>query len=71
MLVDGVYEHLGQRLVSEPGKKSHPAVQVRAFVITTHTLVIGLDNLDEGSHDLREENDTNKHENDSDNLFVS
>jgi hypothetical protein len=29
-----------------------------------------LDNLDEGSHDLRKEDDSNQHENDSDKLLV-
>ena len=52
VLVDTVDQHLGQRLVRKPGKKGHPAVKVATFVITSHPLVVRLDNLNERSHDL-------------------
>jgi hypothetical protein len=34
-------------------------------------LVVGLDNVNEGSHDLGEENDSHQHENDSNQLLIS
>ena len=40
-------------------------VEIRTFVVIAHSRIVVLDNLDERSHDLREENDTNKHEQDS------
>ena len=52
VLIDTIDQHLGQRLVRKPGKKGHPAVKVATFVITSHPLVVRLDNLNERSHDL-------------------
>ena len=52
VLVDTVDQHLGQRLVCKSGKQGHPAVEVATFIITSHPLVVRLDNLNERSHDL-------------------
>jgi hypothetical protein len=52
VLVDTVDQNFCKRLVSKPSEKSHPTIKVATFVITSHPLVIRLNNLNERSHDL-------------------
>ena len=65
MSINLIYKRFWERLVSKPCQSSHPGVQVRSFIIVTHSRIVVLDNLNERSHDLGEENDTNQHEEDS------
>ena len=42
-------------------EQQSPIVQVRAITVIAHTLVIILNNLYKGTHDLRKANDTDEH----------
>ena len=43
--------------------QSHdPVVQVRTLIVVAHSLVVVLDDLLEGVHDVREETDSSQHE---------
>ena len=59
MLVYRVDKSFAHGFVGEPGKKRHPAVEVGAHVFSSHTLVIVLYNLDEGTNNLGKEGDAN------------
>lgn len=68
--IDLVDENWRKRLARESSQEQRPVVEVRSIAVITHTLVIILDDLYEGSHDLRETNNSNKHVANSDKYFV-
>ena len=51
--------------MAESGKQCHPIVKIRPFVIVTHSVIIVLDDFNERTQDLGEENDADQHEDDS------
>ena len=65
MLIDLVDQLFRERLVCKPCQQCHPVIKFRSFVFRAHSSVIVLNNLDEVSHNLREENNTNQHDDDT------
>ena len=51
--------------MAESGKQCHPIIEIRPFVIVPHSVIIVLDDFNERTQDLGEENDTDEHEDDS------
>ena len=51
--------------MAESCKQCHPIVKIRPFVIVTHSVIIVLDDFNERTQDLGEENDADQHEDDS------
>lgn len=69
MLVDLV-DKLGWKWFgAESVKQIHPSIELRASVIVAHSRGVVLNDLNELTHDLGKEDDTSKHEDDTNNLF--
>lgn len=49
-------------LVCKSSQSHDPVVKVRTLIVVTHSLVVVLDDLLEGIHDVREETDSSQHE---------
>ena len=69
MLVDLVHEIWWKCLFRKPTQQQHPVVELTAIFIVSHSCCIPLDDFDEGTHNLREENNTKEHEDDANELF--
>lgn len=52
-------------VVCEPSEKCHPVVKFCASVDRSHPFIIIRDDLNEGTHNMREEHDTNHHDQDT------
>lgn len=71
VLIDLAVKRVRQRLVTEARQQSHPVVQVEGLLLVAQVLVERGDDLYEAAHDVGEEGDTAKHnENAKDHLGV-
>lgn len=65
VLVDLPVQTVWQGLVTEPRQQSHPVVQIKRLLFIAQVLVEGGNNFDERAHDVREEGDACKHDEDA------
>ena len=57
-----VNQILLERLFSKSRKLIHPSIEVFSLIVISESLIIVLDNLNERTHYLGEENNTDEHE---------
>ena len=69
MLINLVDKICWEWLATESVQQVHPSIQFRTSVIVAHSGGVVLNNLYELTHDLREEDDSTKHEDNANNLF--
>jgi len=65
VVVNLANELLVKGSVRESGEQGHPVVELGAFILVTHPLVVVLDDFDERTHDLRKEHNTEENEDDT------
>ena len=62
VLINLAVKRVRQRLVTEARQQSHPVVQVKGLLLVAQVLVESRDDLDEATHDVREEGHAAKHD---------